>query len=132
EMFRQIGDALTEERDLHFRGSRVALMGGVTADDFGFAVLAQHDWCSFTNGPDSQDGMPCTGPPLPVFSDGSVFYLSTTTGCKSPPGRRSATASSAPAGSSSRTRSASDPGSRIGLPWNTRRAPSSVNVIAGI
>src|SRR6185437_14180906 len=40
EMFGEVADALAEERDLHFRGSGVALMGCVAADDFGLAVLA--------------------------------------------------------------------------------------------
>src|SRR3954467_12087029 len=55
EMVGQIADALAEERNLHFRGSGVALMGSVAADDFGLAVLAQHDGRPSTNGPETSE-----------------------------------------------------------------------------
>src|SRR4029453_2539094 len=104
EVLGEIADALAQERDLHFGGSGVALMGSVAADDFGLAVLAQHDGLPPRTVQNPRDGMPRTRPPLAVFTNSSVFYLNTTRGCKSPSCRRSATASSAPVPSSNRKR----------------------------
>jgi hypothetical protein len=42
EMFRQIGDALREEGNLHFRGTRVILMGFEFFNDFLFAFCGLH------------------------------------------------------------------------------------------
>ena len=41
EMFRQVIDALAEQRDLDFGGTGVGSMGLVRADDFGLAILGE-------------------------------------------------------------------------------------------
>jgi hypothetical protein len=66
-MLGEIADALAEERDLHFRGSGVALMGCVAADDLGLAVLVQHVGHPPRTVQNPRDGMPRTGPPLPYL-----------------------------------------------------------------
>src|SRR5262245_21766818 len=96
EVFGEIADALAEKRNLHFGGSGVALMGSVAADDFGLAVLAQHDGRPPRTAQNPRDVMSRTRPPLAVFTNSSVFYLSTTSGCKSPSARLSAMAVSVP------------------------------------
>ena len=42
EVFGEVADSLAEERDLYFRGSCVAAVRLVCADDFGLPVLAEH------------------------------------------------------------------------------------------
>src|SRR6266542_2487104 len=103
-MFGEVADALAEERDLHFGGSGIAFVGLVRADDFGLAFLTEHDG-SFHARSRHRRGMRRTGPPLAVFLDGSVFYLSTSRGCKSPSGRPSATDRTSPLASRTLTRS---------------------------
>src|SRR6266545_5426031 len=58
-----------------------------------------------THGPDIDAECAAPGPPLSVFLDGSVFYLSTSRGCKSPSGRPSATDRTSPLASRTLTRS---------------------------
>src|ERR1043166_9687827 len=44
EMFREVVDTFAEKRDLHFRGTRVAVVCAIVPDDSGLAVLGQcHD-----------------------------------------------------------------------------------------
>src|SRR5258708_24662227 len=66
EMFGEIADPLAEERDLHFRGARVAFVGLETGDDFRLTVLGEHVGPS-TNGPDPRSDMLRTKPPLPAI-----------------------------------------------------------------
>src|SRR2546423_5741449 len=62
EMVGQVIDSLTEERDLNFGGTRVAVVRSIAADDFGLAVLAQH--LSSTYGPEPSARRRRTRPPL--------------------------------------------------------------------
>src|SRR3989442_14315043 len=63
EMFREVVDALAEERHLYFRRSGVALVGLVLADDSGLAVLGKGHRSS-TNGPGT---LGSTRPPYSVY-----------------------------------------------------------------
>src|SRR5262245_44670438 len=144
-MLGEVADTLAQERDLHFWGSCITLMGSVAADDFGLAVLAQHDGCSSTYGPERSGRDALYQAAVAVFTDESVFYLRTTTGCKSPSARASATASSTPSAPKSRTKMAGVPFScekwrlspfpvvgGTALPCVARRAPSAVSATAGM
>src|SRR5205823_429152 len=80
EMVGEVIYSLTEEGDLDFGGTRVAVVRSIAADNFGLAVLAQH--LSSTYGPEpSASRSPhqaAVAPPLvAVFRDESVFYTNT-------------------------------------------------------
>jgi hypothetical protein len=52
EVLREVIDALAEESDLDFRGSRVRLVSAITAYDFGLSFLVQGHVLTSTNGPE--------------------------------------------------------------------------------
>src|SRR5205809_1193900 len=106
EMFGQVVDAFAEDCDLDFRGSGVAVVGLVAANQLGLAVFAQgHLFGSSTCAPEA-----CRQPDAPYTTKSvtrarSTCYLRITEGCKRPgvsAGSPSPTRS--PASSSRRTR----------------------------
>src|SRR6266851_2360613 len=52
EVFGQVVDALAEDGHLDFRGAGVSIMGLVTANELGLAVLGQRHLRSSTNAPE--------------------------------------------------------------------------------
>src|SRR5207302_10720150 len=136
ELFGEIADPLAEERDLHFRGTRVALVGLEAVDDLGLPVLREHAWSFHERPRPSERHAPHRTAVYPLFTDGSIFYLRTRRGCKSPSARVSATDRRRPEPSSTRTRRSGPSaanrswrcaGPRV-LPFCARRRPSSVRV----
>src|SRR5215212_2259353 len=103
EMFGEIADAFAEERNLHFGRAGIAVVGLVAVDDFGLTVLGEHV-SSFHERPrPSERYAPRQTAVYPLFTDGSVFYLKTSRGCKSPSARRSATERTSPEAFRTRT-----------------------------
>ena len=86
EVFGEVVDAFAENRDLHFRGSGVGVVGLVAADQFGLAVFAQrHLACPPRTPQNACMGTGCAVCPRNSLVEQDQHVTSEQqTGCKSP------------------------------------------------